>query len=155
MFGQTCDVVRRRRPDFLWLGEDRCVIVEVDENGGHGSANYTPSCDHGWMMDMVVALNKLYADAGRNAGRVPYVHILRFNPDEYDGGVVSLEDRVSWVASRVDAVFQMDLDEDAFFLPSVEYCFYHSKCSPHIDFAKAHPGSIRTILCGHNPGGVI
>ena len=143
LFGQTCDVVRRRRPDNLWLGNDRCIIFEVDENGGH--PNYTVECDFGWMMDMVVALNELYSANGWNEGRVPYVHIVRMNPDEYDGGNVSLESRIAFVASRINEVFQMEVDPLACLLPTVEYMYYHSKCQPHIDFAKGIPDSIRVI----------
>lgn len=146
LFGQTCDVVKRRRPDFLWLGEDRCILVEIDENGGHGSVNYTPNCDFGWMMDMVVVLNNLYMVGGWNGGRVPYVHIFRMNPDEYDCGTkVSLESRVARLSDRIHDVFQMELDPVLSFIPTVEYMYYHTKCRPHIDFAKENPNSIRVL----------
>lgn len=145
LFGQTCDVVKRRRPDFLWLGKDRCILVEIDEHGGHGSANYTPVCDFGWMMDMVVALSTLYAEGGWNEGRVPYVHIFRMNPDEYDGGMVSLESRIASLSNRIHEVFEMDVDATTCLLPAVEYLYYHTKCHSHIDFAKGNPDSIRVI----------
>jgi hypothetical protein len=41
MFGQTCDVNKRRRPDFMWEGPDRVVILEVDERGGHSDTSQT------------------------------------------------------------------------------------------------------------------
>ena len=72
--------------------------------------NYTPVCDFGWMMDMVVALNKLYSDGGWNEGRVPYVHIFRMNPDEYDRGIVSLETRISCLSQRINGVFHMEVE---------------------------------------------
>ena len=70
LFGQTCDVTKKRRPDLLWLGEDRCILVEVDERGGHSDPSYTPECDFGWAMDMVHCLVQLYRERGRNGGRV-------------------------------------------------------------------------------------
>ena len=145
LFGQTCNVVKRRRPDFLWLGKDRCVIAEVDENGGHGTHNYTPNCDFGWIMDMVVALNKLYSDGDWNHQRVPYVHVFRFNPDEYDCGKVSLESRLDFLSDRINKVLHMKIDPVMALVPSVEYMYYHSKCASHINFAKQHPDSIKVI----------
>ena len=150
LFGQTCDVVRRRRPDFLWLGCDRCILVEIDENGGHGSANYTSICDFGWMMDMVAVLNDLYARGHWNEGKVPYVHIFRMNPDEYDCERVSMESRLIALAHRVTEVFEMQLDPVAGLLPTVEYMYYHTKCQHHIDFATAKTDSIRVIR--NSPG---
>jgi hypothetical protein len=145
LFGQTCDVVKKRRPDFLWLGKDRCVIVEVDEKGGHGRNNYTPECDFGWMMDMVAALNKLYSDGEWNDGRVPYVHVFRFNPDEYDKGTVSLDSRVQALSGRIHDVLRMEIDDDLCLVPSVEFMYYHTKCNHHVDFALKHPNSARVL----------
>lgn len=145
LFGQTCDVVKRRRPDFLWLGNDRCVLVEIDENGGHGTSNYTPSCDLGWVMDMVVVLNRLYADGGWNEGRIPYAHIFRMNPDEYDGGSVTLDARIEALSGRIHDVLNMDVDPDLSLVPTVEYMYYHSKCRAHIAFAMNHRDAIRVL----------
>jgi len=145
LFGQTCDVVKRRRPDFLWLGRDRCVLAEIDENGGHGSFNYTPRCDFGWMMDMVVALNRLYTDGSWNDGRIPYIHIFRMNPDECDGGSVSLDVRIQTMSARIRHVLEKGIEPADLLAPAVEYMYYHTKCHPHIDFARQHPECIRVV----------
>ena len=107
--------------------------------------NYTSLCDFGWMMDMVVSLNRLFSDGNWNEGRLPYVHIFRMNPDEYDLGAVSLEARISCLSVRIEDVFRMELDPSSCFLPTVEYMYYHTKCEQHIDFAKRNPDSIRVI----------
>jgi len=130
LFGQTCDVVRRRRPDLLWLGSDRAVVLEIDENGGHGSANYSPECDFGWVMDVTAALAALYQRHGWNEGRVPRVHVVRWNPDEYD--------RVRRVGRRVTGLFEAACDDDDP-RPRIDYFFYHSKCRGHIEYAMTHP----------------
>ena len=146
LFGQTCDVVKRRRPDLLWLHTDRCVLTEVDENGGHGSLNYTASCDFGWAMDMVASLVELYRDHGWNGGKVPRITILRWNPDEYDGGRVALDNRIETLAARINALLTCDVSPgEDFPLPQIEYYYYHSKCEAHIEFAASHPDAARVI----------
>ena len=145
MFGMTCDVVRRRRPDLLWLGEDRAVVCECDENGGHGSANYTPECDMGWIMDMTAALVTL------NSGRLVHMYVIRWNPDESDTTKLCLDDRVAHVAGRVNHFNTLDLRDADPRRPTVEYHFYHSKCRRHIEYALQHPEAVDVSMTGTPP----
>lgn len=143
LFGQGCDVMKRRRPDFMWSGSDRVVIVEVDERGGHSDSNYTPECDLGWVMDMTAAIVDLYRANGYNEGNVPHVIVVRFNPDECDVQRVGFEERLEVVAERVRHYMTADLSCDA--RPILEYHFYHSKCQRHKDWALANPEAVRVI----------
>jgi hypothetical protein len=146
LFGHGCDVVRRRRPDLLWLGQDRVVMLEIDERGGHSDANYSPQCDLGWVMDMNAALISLYRDNAYNEGNVPHVVVIRFNPDECDTQRVSLDDRVSVVAERVNYYLTVDISRlGCSFLPLLEYHYYHSKCRPHIALAESSKESVRVV----------
>lgn len=145
MFGMTCDVVRRRRPDLLWLGKDRAVICECDENGGHGRGNYTPECDLGWIMDMNAALVAL------NGGRLINLYVIRWNPDGSDTTKLCLDDRVAHVASRVNHFNAMDLCDADPRRPTVEYHFYHTKCWRHIEYALEQQGAITVSMAGTPP----
>ena len=145
LFGNGCDVVKRRRPDFLWLGLDRAILLEIDENGGHSTNNYSPECDLGWVMDMVAALNDLFKANGYNGGKVPFVVVLRFNPDECDTQRVSLDDRVAVVAKRINHYLKMDITPEDAMVPWIEYHFYHTKCYPHIQYAEAKQDAVRVV----------
>jgi hypothetical protein len=148
MFGTDpamCDVVKRRRPDFIWEGDDIVIVVECDERGGHGSLNYNPECDAGWMTDMTVSLTALYQQRGGNA---PYIFFLRFNPDERDGkrARVSLDDRIQRVADRVNEIRDMqDFAGLPRGVPMVEYYFYHSKCADMIFYTVNHPDAFKVL----------
>ena len=146
LFGHGCDVVRRRRPDFLWLGHDRAIILEVDERGGHSDGGYSPECDLGWVMDMNAALITLYRDHAYNDGKVPHLVVVRFNPDECDESNVSLDDRISVVADRVNYYLTVDTSElGSSLLPLLEYHYYHSKCHGHITWARRNEDSVRVV----------
>ena len=146
LFGQTCDVVKRRRPDEAWFGDDRVVLCEVDENGGHGTRNYTPECDFGWVMDMVSTIVELYRRSNFNGGRVPHIFVIRWNPDEYDGGHVLLRDRIATAAQRINHYLMCDLAPYTPGIPHIEYHFYHTKCQAHIDWAKSQVDAARVTV---------
>jgi hypothetical protein len=146
----VCNVVKRRRPDNLWLSERVCIIVECDENGGHGSKNYLPECDASWMTDMAESLVALYSRNKYGQGEAPRVFVLRFNPDERDAHrkAISLEKRIHMVAERVRnlcALSRQDLHRFKFGVPNVEYYFYHSKCSDMIQYARSKPDHLNVV----------
>ena len=142
---KMCDVVKRRRPDFLWQSKRVVICVECDERGGHGSLNYTPECDGGWMTDMTVALTELHQ---RQFGKAPFIFFLRFNPDERDGkGVrVVLDQRLRVVADRVNEIRALkDFDSLACGVPMVEYYYYHSKCMQMIAYTQNRPDAFSVL----------
>jgi hypothetical protein len=146
-FGRDCDTDRvYRRPDALWLGDDRAVHVEIDERGGHSDQNYTPECEMGFVADIHASLIKLYADNGYNDNRVPYLIVLRFNPDECDRLRASLEERVAALAVRVNYYLTVSSETLASaYRPLIEYMYYHSKCADHIAHARAHPEAVCVV----------
>jgi hypothetical protein len=148
MFGTDsamCDVVKRRRPDFLWQSKRVVICVECDEKGGHGSLNYTPECDGGWMTDMTVALSALHQ---KQFGKAPFIFFLRFNPDERDGKRVRVDrdQRLRVVADRVNEIRALkDFKGLRRGVPMVEYYYYHSKCMQMIAYTRDHPDTFRVM----------
>ena len=130
--GNGCDAVKRR-PDLLWLGLDRVVSLEVDE---HSHKDRSTSCELGKMHDQFVAWQTLI-------GCVP-VFYVRFNPDEFDGGRISLDDRVCAVARRVNELLTMDVSECSSLVPHVEFHYYHSSAQHHMDGVRGAPDSFIT-----------
>tara|TARA_B100000945_G_scaffold294356_1_gene271001 strand:+ start:349 stop:1707 length:1359 start_codon:yes stop_codon:yes gene_type:complete len=145
IFGQTCDVVKKRRPDLIWINQDRVVIGEVDENGGHGTVNYTPECDFGWVMDMSSALIKLFQTNNWNEGKMPHIFVIRMNPDECDTNPKPLKDRIQLFADRINYYCTCSLDEYEARVPNIEYHFYHTKCYKHIEYAKEHSNAANVL----------
>ena len=142
---KMCDVVKRRRPDFLWQSEQVVICVECDEKGGHGSLNYTPECDGGWMTDMTVALTELHQ---KQFGKAPYIFFLRFNPDERDAtrARVDRDQRLRVVADRVNEIRSLkEFKGLRRGVPMVEYYYYHSKCIHMIAYTRDRPDAFRVI----------
>jgi hypothetical protein len=119
----------------MWTWTDRVVICEIDENGGH--VNYASECDLGWVMDMNSALIRLFQKNNYNDMKMPHLFVIRFNPDEYDGGKVSLDDRIKNVAKRIRFYLNCDLTDFDSSVPTVEYHYYHTKCNFHINYARS------------------
>ena len=129
-FGGSSCGVQKRRPDTLWIGEDRVVSIEIDEKGGHPDRD--PSCEMAKMQDQATAFYALL-------GKVVPIFYLRFNPDESGCGT-SLDDRVRRVSSRVNTLLSQNLTDivkgDNHLRIHVEYHFYHEKCTHHIDAVR-------------------
>ena len=124
--GQGCSE-KQRRPDTLWIGEDRAISVEIDERGGHPDRE--PSCEIDKMQGQAQSLYILL-------GRVVPVYYVRFNPDESDCGT-PLGVRIARVASRVNELISMPAEDEGHrHTVFVEYHYYHSKCLKHIHAAQ-------------------
>ena len=95
-----------------------------------------PECDLGWVMDMNAALVQLYQKSERNGGRVPFVVVIRFNPDECDTCRVSLDERIDQIASRINDHITVSTPDPNDPRPCVEYWYYHTKCSSHVHWAR-------------------
>jgi hypothetical protein len=144
MFGQTCDVTKRRRPDFLWVGADRVVQLEIDERGGHSDSNYSPECDLGFVMDIHACVVRLFAENAYNEGRVPQHIVIRFNPDECDRMRISLDKRIERIAERIN--YHLNAPYEDATCPILEYHYYHTKCARHIEYAASNPEAVRVNL---------
>ena len=142
LFGaDECDNYKRRRPDLLWVSEDKTKFIEleIDENGGHPERDV--SCEIGKISDQADACAQL-------AGRVPNLYVLRFNPDMADG--TPLDERIKVVAARLNELFTTPFDP-AMLLPQVEYYYYHEKCHFQIEAALARPKFITVGRCIPGP----
>ena len=141
--GEVCDVDKPRRPDAPWLGSDRAVLCETDENS-HMNSGYEPECCATWASDMTEALVSLYRDKGLD-GDALRVFLVRWNPDARDRSrpVIRQEKRARIVGERIKALREMPAKELAKFppmVPIVIYYYYHSKAQRWIDYARASDG---------------
>ena len=141
--GEVCDVDKPRRPDAPWLGPDRAVLCETDENS-HMNSGYEPECCATWASDMTEALVSLYRDQGLD-GDALRVFLVRWNPDARDRcrPVIRQEERARIVGERIKALREMPAEELAKFppmVPIVIYYYYHSKAQRWIDYARASDG---------------
>jgi hypothetical protein len=131
------------RPDMLWLTCDddfanmRIVVIECDEQS---HADEDASCHAARMSKQHEALQSA-ARQEYGAADVPVV-FLRYNPDSYDLGRVSGEDRISAVSAEARRIlFEGGWVDFAPHCPHVAYFYYHSKGRKHIDHMLAHPDS--------------
>ena len=141
--GEVCDVDKPRRPDAPWLGSDRAVLCETDENS-HMNSGYEPECCATWASDMTEALVSLYRDKGLD-GDALRVFLVRWNPDARDRSrpVIRQEERARIVGERIKALRELPAEELAKFppmVPIVIYYYYHSKAQRWIDYARASDG---------------
>ena len=127
--GNICDAAQRR-PDILWMWFDRIVSLELDE---HSHSDRPTSCELGKMHDQFISWQKLI-------GCDP-VFYVRFNPDEFDGGRICMDDRINTVAQRINELLTMDVTSYSSLVPHVEFFYYHSSAQHHIDGVKNAPDS--------------
>lgn len=136
--GSSCDA-GRRRPDLLWIAADRAIKVGIDE---HSHMDRTPECEMSKVCDQHVSFQALI-------GQHAPCFFVKWNPDEYDGRWVPLQQRVEALADRINKLCTMDLSLVDPRRPLVEYWFYHSKASFQIEYAMARPEAVVVI---HDPG---
>jgi len=114
-------------PDLTWQLPDRWVVVEIDEDSHTDRAS---SCELRRISDLTEAVH-------RTMGEIVPVLIVRFNPDAWDGGRASLEERTEALARCVHRLLTEELGEYTQPIPYVWYMYYHSKGQSHIDAAHA------------------
>lgn len=131
--GEGC-CQQKRRPDLLWcrLGEQpRAVFVENDEKGGHPDRE--TSCELAKIEQQSTAIKQLL-------GEDVQTFALRFNPDQFDGRLVTLDERVATLATEINRL--LDEEQPPSLVPRVQFFFYHSSCQKHIDAARAAKDSM-------------
>lgn len=116
-------------PDLSWYDKSVCIIVEIDEKGGH--PDNLPSCELARMTNINESLKTLL-------GEQIVVHFIRFNPDEYDGRRISLDARCALLCKEINNLLTMPTSTSINAI-HVNYMFYHKKCKFQIDAAKAQP----------------
>ena len=110
----------------------RIICLEIDERGGH--PDNEPSCDAAKISDQTIALHKLCGASTR-------IFFVRFNPDEYDGGRVSLDARIADVGAQCKWLLEEGWRSFEPEAPHVSFHYYHSKCAKHIDYIRANPNA--------------
>ncbi len=99
-----------KRPDLIFVGEDRVIVVEYDEYE-HLWGNYDYTCEESRLCDI--------------HGNDPrHLLVIRYNPDEYDGPKVKTADRIERFIEQLRKVSTMPLDD----VPRqyIWYMFYSS-----------------------------
>jgi hypothetical protein len=134
-----------RRPDTCWLGTDRVVHYECDENS---HVDRMPSCE----------LSKLDETVWGAVGQKLPTIIIRFNPDAFDGKTTctNLTDRVRALARCIHQHCTRPVDTLFTGTPSssvswkrlkVIYMFYHSTGHRHIENARRALSSATIHIC--------
>jgi len=138
--GTACDLPKRR-PDLVWMGTDRVVFLEIDENGGH--PDRLSSCELAKVWDQALAVQALL-------GPVP-IWLLRLNPDACDRLRIKLETRCEIVSKEINRLLNLDLAEfktnpELCLRPNIAYFYYHTQCQFQIDAAMANLDSVNVYL---------
>lgn len=124
-----CADLEHRRPDLLWVHQGKvAVVVEIDENS---HVDRETSCEIRKISEQNLAIQELDGCAN-----IP-VHTIRVNPDAYDGGDFTLEDRAQIVADIMRHIFDDDSHEPNGFAKMYFVC-YHSKARFQIDAHAEH-----------------
>ena len=124
-----CADLEHRRPDLLWVHQGKvAVVVEIDENS---HVDRETSCEIRKISEQNLAIQELDGCAN-----IP-VHTIRVNPDAYDGGDFTLEDRAQIVADIMRHIFDDDSHEPNGFAKMYFVC-YHSKAQFQIDAHAEH-----------------
>jgi len=134
--GSSCNGIQHRRPDLLWIYPGKvAVVVEIDEDS---HSNRESSCELRKISEQNEAIQLIEGCEG-----IP-VYTIRVNPDSYDGGRVSMQERAERVAEILrDLIFEREHDQNCFM--GVIFCFYHSKSQHHIN-AHMKEFSVQEIL---------
>ncbi len=124
-----CADLEHRRPDLLWVHQGKvAVVVEIDENS---HVDRETSCEIRKISEQNLAIQELDGCAN-----IP-VHTIRVNPDAYDGGDFTLEDRAQIVADIMRHTFNDDSHEPNGFAKMYFVC-YHSKAQFQISAHAEH-----------------
>ena len=135
--GVWCET-RKRRPDLAWISTDRVIICEFDENGGHSTRD--TSCELARVCDLTTTFKKIL-------GEHIYIVVVRMNPDEYDGGYVTLKERAEVVGSKINELITTEMKESGFIVhgANIGYYYYHSKAQFQVDAALAVPDAFHVF----------
>jgi len=123
--GSSCKGISNRRPDLLWINPGKvAVVVEIDEDS-HSTRE--SSCELKKISDQNEAIQSI-----DGCECIP-VHTIRVNPDAYDGGRVSMQERAEKVAEILKDILHGDHEYEQNGYMKVVFCYYHSKSRKHVD----------------------
>ena len=127
---------------MAWLSKDddccRILVIEIDE---HSHDDRDSSCEARRLSEQFIALQTAVG-----VGATVPILFLRYNPDAYDGGRVSGEDRLAQVAAVGRRfLYEGGWREINVLLPAVKFMFYHSSAQKHIDYLRERPDAVAVI----------
>jgi len=130
IIGKSCQGLKKRRPDFIYVLSNAAIVIEIDEDS---HVEYDSSCENTKISQQNEAIQLC------DGMEMVDVITLRLNPDAYHIGKVSREDRAKAVADRVHELIDEYGEKPAYERKGyqrVEYFFYHKKAQHHIDAQK-------------------
>lgn len=129
---EKCQVDHKRQPDVIWVGEDRFVSLEVDEDSHY---DREISCE----------LAKIDETRwGVEDSHKPHI-MIRFNPNAFDKRTVHFEDRCKELAQLLKHVMTCSIHKFDVLRCNVIYMYYHTKAYHHIQAAKDKPETINVL----------
>ena len=132
--GQGC-ASRHRRPDICWLGVERSIIVECDEDG---HPNALVSCELAKITDTAASIKNVMGDLEH------VVLVLRVCVRDDD----HFDTRVRATARAVEEWRESELEFDKEYsrvLPNVRFLFYSGRCEKHILHCINNPQHVRLV----------
>ena len=124
----------KTRPDWCWIGSDRIVHLECDENSHLDrdvSCELRKNDSAGWGQDVSLA-------------HLPTV-IVRFNPSKYDKSSITLEERCRVLVETLNDLFTCDVNKFSFLQTNIIFMYYHSKASRYIEACRDAVHSLRVL----------
>lgn len=124
------------RPDFCWIGGDRVVHLECDENSHTDreiSCELKKTDSAGWGLDPKLAHRTTI--------------MVRFNPGLYDVRDISLADRCDKLIEQLTDLFICDLTNFSPLATNLIYMFYHTRAKSYISAARAATHTLRVVRC--------
>jgi len=123
--GSSCRGISNRRPDLLWIYPGKvAVVVEIDEDSHFDRES---SCELTKLSEQNESIQ-----LSEGCECIP-VYTIRVNPDAYDGGRVSKEERAEKVAEILEDILHGDHEYEQNGYMKVIFCYYHSKSRKHVD----------------------
>jgi hypothetical protein len=135
--GAACNT-DRRRPDTGWVGTDRVLLIENDEQS-HEEREI--ACELAKNDSSRFGLQ----GGGVDGHSLVPVIILRFNPDACDRPVPNLQGRVARLAELIHFYLTCPLSMLCPHRVNLHYCFYGKNGRKHIDAALGKPETINVL----------
>jgi hypothetical protein len=127
----------RTRPDVCWIGTDRIVHLEIDEDS---HTDREVACE----LKKLDSANWGFLDSGtRNAHRPTLT--VRFNPNSYDQAKVGIEQRCNLLVHTLQTALTGSIETWDPLRTNVIYLYFHSKALQHIKAAQNAKDSIHVL----------
>lgn len=127
----------RTRPDVCWIGTDRIVHLEIDEDS---HTDREVSCE----LKKLDSANWGFLDSGIRSVHRPTLTV-RFNPNSYDKAKIGIEERCSVLVHTIQNALTGSTETWDPLRTNVIYLYFHSKAQQHIQAAKNAQESIHVL----------